>query len=335
MNTTPDHDAITAKLPAGYRAREFADSDRDPLVADRNAEVAPMQQRDAAEWREWERLEPPKDELRLTVTAPDGTVAAHAGIGPGHIARPDGTLHGGVGVVRAHRGKGIGDVLLAILETEALARKAPRILAGVDAATPQPLAWAGGRGYREIGRRIESYVEVPGFDPAPFAETVARLTASGLRLRTFAEALDGRDEESREAFWRALYEAEAPMWEDIPWASPRPHWPYEQFRRLAVESGKLIPEASLLVYDGETIAGFTTTGRQRDRGYTWMTGVGRAYRGRGIALALKVEMLKTAKAAGLTALLTTNDEPNKAMRGINAKLGYIMLPAHIELEKTL
>jgi hypothetical protein len=61
--------------------------------------------------------------------------------------------------------------------------------------------------------------------------------------------------------------------------------------------------------------------------------VAREYRGRGIALGMKVEMLARAKAAGLRSMLTTNDEPNKAMRGINAQLGYEMLPAHIQLEK--
>ena len=66
-----------------------------------------------------------------------------------------------------------------------------------------------------------------------------------------------------------------------------------------------------------------------------MTGTGRDYRGRGLATAMKVKMLAAAKTAGLRAMLTTNDEPNKAMRGINAKLGYVMLPANVELEKTL
>ena len=66
-----------------------------------------------------------------------------------------------------------------------------------------------------------------------------------------------------------------------------------------------------------------------------MTGTGRDYRGRGIGTAIKVAMLAGAKNAGLRAMLTTNDEPNKAMRGINAKLGYVMLPAHIELEQKL
>jgi GNAT superfamily N-acetyltransferase len=66
-----------------------------------------------------------------------------------------------------------------------------------------------------------------------------------------------------------------------------------------------------------------------------MTGTSRSHRGRGVATALKVEALSRAKVSGLRAMLTTNDEPNKAMRGINAKLGYRPLPAHVQLEKTL
>ena len=34
-------------------------------------------------------------------------------------------------------------------------------------------------------------------------------------------------------------------------------------------------------------------------------------------------------------MLTTNDEPNKAMREINAKFRYQPLPAHVQLEKPL
>ncbi len=126
------------------------------------------------------------------------------------------------------------------------------------------------------------------------------------------------------------------MWEDIPWATPTPHWPFERFRQIAFESGQMISDASVIAYDGETIAALTTTGKRESQdGYTWMTGVGRAYRGRGLATAIKVEALSRAKAKGLRAMLTTNDEPNKAMREINAKLGYQLLPAHVQLEKPL
>jgi predicted GNAT superfamily acetyltransferase len=66
-----------------------------------------------------------------------------------------------------------------------------------------------------------------------------------------------------------------------------------------------------------------------------MTGVARTHRGRGIATALKVDVLARAKARGLRAMTTVNDEPNKAMRGVNIKLGYQAVPDHIELEKKL
>ncbi|MGH2500399.1 MAG: GNAT family N-acetyltransferase, partial [Candidatus Limnocylindria bacterium] len=164
----------------------------------------------------------------------------------------------------------------------------------------------------------------------------ARPRAAGIRFATFADALDGRDDAGREAFYRALYDAEAPMWEDVPWATPMPHWTYERFRALTFESGRLLADRSILAYDGDRVVGLTTTGRRNDTdGHTWMTGVGREHRGRGIALALKVDALSRAKARGTRALLTTNDEPNRAMRGINARLGYRMLPAHVQLEKTL
>jgi len=52
-----------------------------------------------------------------------------------------------------------------------------------------------------------------------------------------------------------------------------------------------------------------TAKRQPLDGSTWITGVGREYRGRGIGTAIKVEALSRAKARGLRALVTTNDEP--------------------------
>ncbi len=337
MDTTlTGFEAITDRLPAGYRAREFRDSDRETWVEDRNAERHELQQGSADEWRDWERINPPENLYRVAVEMSDGAPVAGADVGPGFFPRPDGALHGGVGVMRAHRKKGLGSVLLDVMEAEARRRGAPRILAVTESSLEGVLEWAERRGYREIGRRIESYVMVQTFDPSPFLDVAERVNASGLRLRSLTEVLAGRDAAATEAFWRDLYEADAPMWDDVPWSSPMPHMPWDKFRKMMVESGKIIPDATIIAFDGDTIAGYTSTGKQgTDRGHTYMTGTGRDYRGRGIATALKLAMLAGAKRAGLRAMLTTNDEPNKAMRGINAKLGYVMLPAHIELEKTL
>src|SRR5690349_4036402 len=147
--TTTRHDEITPTLPQGYHAREFRESDREPMVVERNAQVPEMQRGTADEWREWEQMDPPKDLFRTVVEGADGHVAATADIGPGHFPRPDGAQTGGVNVARADRGKGLGTALLGVIEAEAARRKAPRILSGTSVAFAGALEWAQKRGYRE------------------------------------------------------------------------------------------------------------------------------------------------------------------------------------------
>jgi GNAT superfamily N-acetyltransferase len=332
-----DTERLTAILPEGYRARPFEDRDREPWVAERNEWYGPMEQGTAKEWRSWEAMAPDESRLRIAVDDASGRLAAIADLGAGGaFQHPDGAQSGGVSVGRAHRGKGIGSSLLAVIVDEAIRRKAPRLIAGASEAHPDALAWAVKRGFREIGRRIESYVELGSFDPAQFRVRADEVRGSGIALKAIGDILANSDGEGRERFIQALYEAETPMWEDIPWATPTPHWPYERFRHMGFDSGQMLGDVSIVAYDGETIAGFTMTGKRQSRdGYTWMTGVARRYRGRGLATAIKVEALSRAKANGLRAMLTTNDEPNKAMREVNAKLGYQMLPAYVQLEKPL
>ncbi len=330
-------DRLGTRMPTGYVARPFRDEDREPLVAARNAELEPMERQDAAEWRQWEALMPDPDILRFCVDDPAGSVIAMASLSKGGgWQHPDGALNIGVGVTSPARRKGIGSALLDALEEEARRRSAPRLLAGANASLAFGIAWATKRGYREIGRRIASYVDLAAFEPAKFADATTRVRDEGIRLATLEELLAPRDDAGKDAFLRALHTAERPMHEDVPFATPVPHPPYEHFRKLLVESGQTLFGLSVVALAGETIAGFTFTGKRQARdGLTYMTGTAREYRGRGIAIAMKVDALARAKAAGLRALFTVNDEPNKAMRGINAELGYQMLPASVQLEKRL
>jgi GNAT superfamily N-acetyltransferase len=328
-------DRLRVALPAGYRARTFEDADRDAFITERNRELHWMEQGDAEEWRNWERIANDPTRLRLSVEAPEGAVVAIADIASGFSPRPDGSQFVGVTVLAPHRNRGIGSALLDALEDEGRRRKVPRLFAGASESQPYALEFARKRDYREIGRRIASYVELAAFEPTRFADAARRARDAGVRLVSFADMLEGRDGAAQERFWRDLYEAEAPMWDDIPFATPTPHWPWDRFYQAAT-SGQMLMELSLVAYHGERIAGFTTTGRRGQRdAWTWMTGTAREHRGRGIAMALKVEALTRAKNKGLRAMGTTNDEPNKSMRGINAKLGYQTLPAQVELEKPL
>ncbi len=299
---------LNARLPKGYRTRPFEDADREPIVAAGNAESHPMEAESAEEWRRWERMMEDPQRIRVSVTGSDGKIAATGAIQVGMMQRPDGSQQIGLTVFKEHRHRGLGSAILETLESEARRRRVPRLLAGASAAKPFALEFATKRGYREIGRRIMSYRELASYEPAHWRKSLDRVATTGIRIRSFSEVLAERDAEGKERFWHELYEAEAPMWDDIPFATPTPHWPFERFHTMAVKSGQML-------------AG--------------MTGVARDHRGKGIAMALKVEALARAKAKGRRAMGTVNDESNKAMRGVNIKLGYTPVPDHVELAKTI
>ena len=327
-------DETNARLPKGYRVRAFEDADREPLVDAGNAESHPMERETAEEWRRWESMFNDPTKLRLTLLAPDGAIAGSVNIQAGFNPRPDGSQGIGVGVDKPHRNRGIGGALLESIEAEARRRGVPKVLAGASAAKPFALEFARKRGYREIGRRIMSYRELDTYRPEQWRESLDRIAKAGITIRSFKDVLAERDDAGKERFWRELWEAEGPMWDDIPFSTPTPHWAFERFYEMAVKSGQMLMDTSTVAYAGDEIAGFTTTGdRQGKDGWTWMTGVAREHRGKCIAMALKFDVLARAKAKGLRAMCTVNDEPNKAMRGVNIKLGYQPVPDHVELEK--
>ena len=336
--TTPDLDAITRELPRGYRARPFGEEDREAIVAERNAELPEVEQQSAAEWRLWESLMPDPAELRVVVEAATGEIAAWLNVSNGGPFRaPDGSARGGLSVVRAHRGKGVGGALVRILEAEARRLGAPKLFGGVSAREPESLAWAERRGYKEIGRRIQAAIDLERFEPAHWAERSRKARDQGIRLLTVHELRQGMDAARFEALLHEIYDLEAETWADVPIAGPFPHWSYDVFHRIMLEHPGTALDLDLLAYDDDRLVGFTTSYRNQGgkKGGTNFTGVLRSHRGRGIAFALKVDVLARAKADGLRWMFTTNDEPNKAMRGINHALRYEPLPSHIQLEKAL
>jgi len=63
-----------------------------------------------------------------------------------------------------------------------------------------------------------------------------------------------------------------------------------------------------------------------------MTGVKRAWRGRGLARALKCAQIAWDMKSGFEQLETGNEQRNTPMRGLNAQLGYRTVPGRILLE---
>lgn len=104
----------------------------------------------------------------------------------------------------------------------------------------------------------------------------------------------------------------------------RPGIPAEAFAiALDEASGRVIGYASLILLPGSI------------RAYHDMTAVVRAWRGRGVAGALKRATIGWAIRTGLEWLETGNDVDNAPMRSLNASLGYRPLPDLIEFRGPL
>jgi GNAT superfamily N-acetyltransferase len=67
--------------------------------------------------------------------------------------------------------------------------------------------------------------------------------------------------------------------------------------------------------------------------HTGMTGVPRAHRGRGLAVALKWRVIALARERGILELHTNNDSLNAAMLEVNRQLGYRRVSGVVQLER--
>ncbi len=109
---------------------------------------------------------------------------------------------------------------------------------------------------------------------------------------------------------------------------------------MAVElkNPDLLPEGYMIAKDRDRYVGVSVVWRSESdpRGlYQGNTGVIREYRGRGIAMALKLRVLDYAKNKGYERVKTWNDSTNAAMLGINMKLGFKRQVGWITFEKNL
>jgi len=95
------------------------------------------------------------------------------------------------------------------------------------------------------------------------------------------------------------------------------------------------PDATFVALAGAEVIGyskFSLTAARPNSAFHDLTAVKRAWRGRGIAGALKATQIRWAKEHGFEELRTTNEERNEPIRRLNARLGYRPAPGVIYVE---
>jgi RimJ/RimL family protein N-acetyltransferase len=177
----------------------------------------------------------------------------------------------------------------------------------------------------------ESRLTLASFEATPFVGALERAAASGVVIRTLADLPEG------EATQRRLYEAVVALLGDVPFHEPLNIWPFEVWQRRFWPHPSRRPQSFFLALDGDAIVGMSELRKVAQAEWlgTGLTGVKRAYRRKGIALALKLSAAQHAKEAGFAVISTQNHTTNRAMLSINEALGFVKEPAWVKLEKDL
>jgi RimJ/RimL family protein N-acetyltransferase len=119
-----------------------------------------------------------------------------------------------------------------------------------------------------------------------------------------------------------------------PHPAPAPAWLAEQ----ALGLPDSLPDAFFIVHDGMHYVGMSYLHRDLDdpgRLLQRITAIHAEYRGRGIALALKLKTIEYAQQHGFHEIRTAVESNNPSMLAINAKLGFVQGPGLVLFEKRL
>lgn len=219
---------------------------------------------------------------------------------------PDGDLaYVTIRVPREHRRRGVGTALHLRASEHAERLGKSRFYCVVRADDADSLAYYGARGYTESGRMQDVFLELATAE-------VERTVPDGIEVAPLTP------EHERGAYEVAL-EADA----DIPTGERHSSGTFEQWS--ARNLGPLMRrDLSFVGLDHGRVVGYAIVHQHKaDTAEHAMTGVARAARGRGVALALKQAQIAAAKDTELTWLRTQNDLGNAPMRRVNEKLGYV------------
>ncbi len=233
-----------------------------------------------------------------------------------------------------HRRRGVGGALFEYVIAALRGREASVVRSWVQKETmTASLSFLAHRGFHEVQRGWESRLKVAAFDFGRFGGAEERAARQGVTLTTLA----AEGARAPEVLHR-VHEMMQTIGGDVPGTGTYTPIPYEHWVASDVDTPKALPDAFFLAKDGDRFVGVSLLHRrleQPDVLSQELTGLLPDYRGKGIAMALKLQTVKYARAHGYREIRTNNDTRNRPMLRINEAMGFAKEPAWIAFERAL
>jgi GNAT superfamily N-acetyltransferase len=221
-----------------------------------------------------------------------------------------------VNVRASHRRRGLGNELYARVLAHVEALGSTSLLASFP-ESDAGVAFATARGFREERAEAESVLDPRTVDERPPPDVDLRAVAD----------VDPR----------LAYEVDVAATRDMPSTETIDEIPYEEWVGHVLEYPFFTAEGSYVaMVEGVAAAvSLLIADEESGRGANMFTGTQRAYRGRGLGLAVKLASIAWAREHGITQIATRNDETNAPMLAINRRLGYVPGGRRVEYLKHL
>ncbi|MEO0598120.1 MAG: GNAT family N-acetyltransferase [Chloroflexota bacterium] len=222
----------------------------------------------------------------------------------------------------AYRKQGYGTQLYTFLYDTVMSYAPTELSSSCKDTDEADLRFAEKHGFSVRRHLFDTELDLTTFDADKWQAYIDNAKEQGIRFTTLA------DEGNTETAQRKLFELNKTTAEDNPSSDGTFDMSFDTFQTSIFNADWFRVDGQHLAVDDERYVGLGAIGFSDDgqHAYNAYTGVDADYRGRGIALALKVIGACYAKANGATVLITDNDSENKAMLHINFKLGYVRRP---------
>jgi GNAT superfamily N-acetyltransferase len=253
-------------------------------------------------------------EVRRHVALRAGRVAGYAHTFPVTWALGDRSFWLTLRVEPEQRRRGIGRALLAAALADARAAGAGSLLTQFREAQAWTAEALERRGFRELLRGWEFRLDPRSLDTSPLRRYLARAQERGVTFTTLAELRE------RSQTWPGeLCDLHRALNRDVP-IPEQPNIERDWFAGFA----QLLPEAFFIaVAEGRLVGeSFMHPGDERHALVQKTTGVLPAYRGMGVATALKLLTVEYARSHGFTEISTWIESNNTSMLAVNERLGF-------------